>query len=591
MIRPLAPLVVGSVFARRFIHGRGETAPWFLLIRQSPSVPPSGRMSRPRTAFVEFRHGDTRERWATHRLGDKLAAMRMPEEKIKRAILHPEAEVRLTAVRYFAESHAADTSVMPLVIQAVERYGNGFELLQEAVHLPQSPATVDWLINQLRRPFDTEDYDEDNLRSALALVLFWADPELLARRHKDILALPTFPEPLKGPLDEALKLEFSDWPTLWAAFEELGRQTRAQDGPTRLDNRRFHPLVRAMSRHQEQGAERVITLLQGRCKGFDESLMVWLEPRLVELAGHMRLEAAIPLLLDRIDDDNEAVQEEVGTALARIGGDAVIEAVAERWDGTDDDGRLVLVQPLESIHSDAALSAGLTLLLRARGEELRAALAHCVLAQFATEAIEAVWRMLVVLGEAGVPDYWDLRYRLIATATIMGERFPEYEAWHQEAIATNYGFEKIKDRVAPFRLSDLFAADEAHPRTLRRIRAASSRIYQLKVTLKDIRPPIWRRLLVPDCTLEDLHEIIQIAMGWETYHLYVFEIGGQEYTHPDMDEGELDMEDSTATTLSEVVANEKQKFAYCYDFGIPGSTKCWSRRSGSRSRASGIRCA
>jgi hypothetical protein len=45
-------------------------------------------------------------------------------------------------------------------------------------------------------------------------------------------------------------------------------------------------------------------------------------------------------------------------------------------------------------------------------------------------------------------------------------------------------------------------------------------VYQLKITLDGIRPPIWRRILVSgETTLDQLHDIIQIAMGWEDDHL------------------------------------------------------------------------
>jgi len=92
-------------------------------------------------------------------------------------------------------------------------------------------------------------------------------------------------------------------------------------------------------------------------------------------------------------------------------------------------------------------------------------------------------------------------------------------------------------------------------------------IYQLKITLKDTKPPIWRRVLVPDCTLDDLHYIIQTAMGWGNCHLYAFGIGDTEFMHPDMDSGELDSADATDTTLGDVITKAKQKFIYTYDFG------------------------
>ncbi len=49
--------------------------------------------------------------------------MRLPEARIKETILHPEEEVRLSAIAYFSRSHSQDETVMPLVIQAVEKYG------------------------------------------------------------------------------------------------------------------------------------------------------------------------------------------------------------------------------------------------------------------------------------------------------------------------------------------------------------------------------------------------------------------------------------------------------------------------------------
>lgn len=50
-------------------------------------------------------------------------------------------------------------------------------------------------------------------------------------------------------------------------------------------------------------------------------------------------------------------------------------------------------------------------------------------------------------------------------------------------------------------------------------------IYQFKITLKDIKPPIWRRIQVPETyTFWDLHIAIQDAMGWEDYHLHQFDI-------------------------------------------------------------------
>jgi hypothetical protein len=94
-------------------------------------------------------------------------------------------------------------------------------------------------------------------------------------------------------------------------------------------------------------------------------------------------------------------------------------------------------------------------------------------------------------------------------------------------------------------------------------------IYQLKVTLEVIRPPIWRRLQVPaGITLAQLHAIIQAAMGWWDYHLHQFTIGGQYFgvPHPDYDDY-VEMHDEARVRLNHIIPGADFKFGYEYDFG------------------------
>jgi Plasmid pRiA4b ORF-3-like protein len=92
-------------------------------------------------------------------------------------------------------------------------------------------------------------------------------------------------------------------------------------------------------------------------------------------------------------------------------------------------------------------------------------------------------------------------------------------------------------------------------------------VYQIKVTLKESKPPIWRRIQVTSATtLAQLHQIVQCVMGWEGYHLYRFEVGGMEYGDPRMLE-EMEGEDARRVALETLVQGEKAKFLYEYDFG------------------------
>ena len=96
-----------------------------------------------------------------------------------------------------------------------------------------------------------------------------------------------------------------------------------------------------------------------------------------------------------------------------------------------------------------------------------------------------------------------------------------------------------------------------------------TQIYQLKVTLNDIHPPIWRRILVPgNTTLLKLHDILQIVMGWWDYHLHMFTIADEIYGDPADDEyGELGTLNEARYKLSQVIYGAGQRFSYEYDFG------------------------
>jgi len=102
---------------------------------------------------------------------------------------------------------------------------------------------------------------------------------------------------------------------------------------------------------------------------------------------------------------------------------------------------------------------------------------------------------------------------------------------------------------------------------------AGVRLYQFKITLRGIWPPIWRRIQVKDCTLDKLHEHIQTAMGWTNCHLHLFTIRGVLYGDLDLLcegwEDEVWPIDSRETKISTIVPEngKRLRFEYEYDFG------------------------
>ena len=92
-------------------------------------------------------------------------------------------------------------------------------------------------------------------------------------------------------------------------------------------------------------------------------------------------------------------------------------------------------------------------------------------------------------------------------------------------------------------------------------------LYQFNITLADITPPIWRRLLLPNTlTLSRLHLAIQIAGGWCNYHLHLFEIAGTRYGAAGPD-AELNVRSDTHVRLNALSFSPGSRFRYLYDFG------------------------
>lgn len=97
--------------------------------------------------------------------------------------------------------------------------------------------------------------------------------------------------------------------------------------------------------------------------------------------------------------------------------------------------------------------------------------------------------------------------------------------------------------------------------------APSEQIYELRVTLRDVRVPIWRTLLVPgDVTLRRLHEILQLAMGWQNAHLHEFRVNEVSYGEPSPG-FDLAVNDDRQFRLSRVAPQPGVSFTYVYDFG------------------------
>ena len=95
-------------------------------------------------------------------------------------------------------------------------------------------------------------------------------------------------------------------------------------------------------------------------------------------------------------------------------------------------------------------------------------------------------------------------------------------------------------------------------------------IHHMKVTLRSIRPPVWRRIEVrSDMRLDQLACLLVVAMGWEGYHLDQFRIGETLYLTADLDPPLFGPKPLKASRyrLANVLPHSGDRMKWDYDFG------------------------
>jgi hypothetical protein len=97
----------------------------------------------------------------------------------------------------------------------------------------------------------------------------------------------------------------------------------------------------------------------------------------------------------------------------------------------------------------------------------------------------------------------------------------------------------------------------------------AEKVYQFKISLLDSDPSIWRRIQVEDCTLDQLHQHIQTAMGWMNSHPYHFEIDGRYYGNRALLKERFEdrgYSDAMNLRLSRIMPTAGQRFVFQYEY-------------------------
>ncbi len=359
--------------------------------------------------------------------------MRFPEEKIKEAILHPDLDVRDAAIRYFYSSSNPDPTLMELAIQAIERYGRtkAFSFTYYLNLFPQTEQTITWVLAELKRDLEGRPEETFFYYLNLSRLLCHADIRLVAQHAPDILHAPNFDPKVRLAFRERLEMFAWNAEQCWQELRQFCEANRDNNNLEEFDLGHARRVVEALARqpHEYQGA--IVALLSEQVHDFRHDARKWLQPLMADLAGEMRLQAAIPLLVSNLGHSYSLLADQSMFALVKIGSDDVVAAVCDQFPRANRDFRLRASDLLCKIHLDTTVQRVLELLPGETDPAIRLNLCEALLDHFSFDCVEPA-RQLIKHYDLTL-DLRRLRSSLIAVCKIMGSRFPEFEVWQELA--------------------------------------------------------------------------------------------------------------------------------------------------------------
>ncbi len=359
--------------------------------------------------------------------------MRYPEEKIKEAILHSDLDVRDTAIRYFYSSTTADHTLMPLAIEAIEKYGrlNAFSFTHYLNVLPQTEQTVAWVVTELQHDFDGSPEERHFYFVNLSRLLCLADIRLVAQHAPEVFHA-RYCDP-KERLAFRERLDMFGWnaEVCWNALLEHCEKNRDTSNIAEFDLGHALRMVEALARQPHNYEEQIVALLSETVHDLRHDSRKLLQPLMANLAGKMRLQAAIPLLVGNLGHSYSFLSDQSMFALAKIGTEEIVSLLCDHFAPASKDFRLYASDLLCKIHLDATVQRVLRLLPDETELAIQTNLCEALIDHFSSEGIEPT-RQLIKQHEL-TPDLRHMRSSLIATCKIMDARFPEFDDWEAEA--------------------------------------------------------------------------------------------------------------------------------------------------------------
>jgi hypothetical protein len=352
-----------------------------------------------------------------HKTPTRTAIAVLTPDQIKPYLLHDDWHIRIAAVEYCSDSWSRDPDLIPLMLDACERFGEREDKLSlhHAGRFTLTEPSLDRVLDYL-----TKSEDEATIRS-LNAVIAHAPAELLIAREVAIRDNPNLDPEIIPRLDR--RRDFSGWSgeKLWQELEQFARA--AQDAVTTgdLDLDYSEDLVNALARHQVPDDETLCRLLRDL-----EPEEGWLEIFLVDLAGERRMTRAVPALVDKFRIDSDYLLERSLRALAKIGDPEASRLIRATYPTGDDDFKYFPPAVLAAIKHPESEDAILAWLETEEDILFRTLLCAGLCELFSERGIEVVRNQIEAEYDK---TFTNLEDDLLPVIEVLGIDLPEADQW------------------------------------------------------------------------------------------------------------------------------------------------------------------
>jgi len=364
--------------------------------------------------------------------------MRISESTIKAAISHPDISIQVCAANYFKNSFSTDPEIATLVLKNLSDDGMEFSqssLILKISNLHLTGENIETLIKHL----NIESNDNNYLRVVLCKALIKIDGNQFLDRYQEIIDSRYFFHSMLNTFKLRKELLAYDESRCWRELEDYCMKRTAYLSSLSNENRCYGEFemawcfADAIVRLGWNCEERIVSILSQDLvdnkteNGMDATGLEFLQDVAVHIAGLLKMESMVPVLVSRIygTEESEHWERSEVDSLIRIGTPEIVDLIASKYLISNEEFQYHSKDILENIKTDHACNTCRQLLAMTDNLECRYELAEAMLNHFETDAIEFGRELILGNEEDGSSEF--LRENLIHCCIIMDQFFPEFD--------------------------------------------------------------------------------------------------------------------------------------------------------------------